>query len=270
MFYGICAGSIEDALSIGEKHNLTAMQIFTSDPYKFNTSLDEAFKLADRVKASKVKLVSHASLVSNLVSDKPKTRTFSINNLVVELARCRVLNIDHVVVHPGSTDAANGVELLAESILKVKEKIELKGRPFIKNFCIENMVDSGDHIMTHPEDFIKLFTSDSITTLPENIGITLDTAHCWGAGVKPSDFIKDLEDTGIAGRLRVIHYNNTLSEFNSHKERHSELSSGQIPEEETLFIASYIKKRDDIIAIEEQPKNSDEILTVNYLKECLN
>lgn len=268
MLYGMCAGSIQDALDLGAKYELSAMQIFTSDPYKFKTSLDEAFALSDIVKASPVKLVSHASLVTNLVSDKAKTRTFSINSLVVEMARCRVLNIDHVVVHPGSSPDGNAIEYLADAISQIISKVEAKGRPIIKNICIENMVDSGDHIMTHPEDFIKFFNLESVKKI-SNIGMTLDTAHCWGAGVKPSEFIKALEDAGVADRLRVVHYNNTLSTFNSHKERHSELSSGQIPEEETKFMAEYLKSRDNIVVIEEQPKNSNPEITIKYLKECL-
>lgn len=264
--FGVCAGSIEEAIRVAAENDLSVMQIFTADPYKFRTDLKETFEnRIIRDARPDIDLVSHASLMTNLVSPKASTKTFSINSLIAEMKRCRVLGIKHIVAHPGSTEGPNGPTLLAESLKVLKSRVEGYGKDLIDFLCIENMVGSGNQIMSTPEDFAELFESLDIP----NIRICLDTAHAWGAGYYPIDFIKRLKELNILEKLKVVHFNNTSSPLGSNKERHAELSEGVIPKEAISEFSQYLKTLPNIIVIEEQPAKADLHTTIKYLKEEL-
>lgn len=264
--YGVCAGGLREAIQVAIDNDLSVMQIFTADPHKFSSDLTELFEAKPfRDSHPQVDLIAHASLMTNLVNPKPQTRTFSINNIVAEMKRCAVLGIKHIVAHPGSTEEPNGPTQLGRSLMDIAARMESYGKPMVQYLCIENMVGSGNQIMSKPEHFKELF---DCCQLP-NIKICLDSAHAWGAGYKPMEFIKGLESLGILDKLKVVHFNNTVSKFGSHKERHAELAEGVISQEDLQEFADYLKTRPDVLVVEEQPVKSDLDLTIKHLKEKL-
>lgn len=264
MKYGICAGSLTEALELSEK-GLNVVQLFTGDPYKFDSDMTELFSLANRFKAAKTTFITHAGLMSNLVSEKPRTVVFSQNSICKEMQRSTLLGISTIVIHPGSSQDMNAIPLLREALRTIETKQVDTYHRKMCTLAVENMVDSGGHIMTKPEDFIELYTGYNL--LSENFGICLDTAHCWGAGITPKEFITKLEEGGVIGRLKVVHLNNTRSKFGSHKERHAILQEGEIPQDEIQWMIDWLTNNPQVLVVEEQPKGSDNEVVLQYLKE---
>ena len=263
MFYGICASSLEEALSLSKEYEMTAMQVYSPDPFSFKEELPELLEFRKNFQKTELKLVIHATIVANLVSEKIRTRQFSINSIIMEMHRTNTIGGKYLVVHPGSSGTSDGIQLLADSLNTIKTKISSYRRELVENVCIENMVGSGTQLMHTPEDFAQLF---SLIDIPQ-VSICLDTAHAWGAGFTPKDFILRLQELGLEDKLKIVHFNNSKSSFASKKERHAILSEGVIPQEEIIWMFNYLHSHPEIIVIEEQPKNSDLNKTINYLKE---
>lgn len=261
--FGLAGGGPLEAVKEAQELGLSAAQFFTAAPQQFSTSMEETFAIKDEFRAINITKVSHASLMSNLASEKPRTRTFSVNTLAAEMKRCGVLGIDYIVAHPGSSLDEHAIEALALSLKALKERMDGYGKPFVKNLCIETMAGSGNQLMSTPEEYKKLFDLYP----DEHIKICIDTAHIWGAGYTPLEFWEKLKEYNLTDRVKVVHFNNTLSKKASKKERHAELSQGVIPQADLMAFISVLPE--DVILIEEQPKNSDIPKTVEYLKESL-
>lgn len=264
MKYGICASSLTEALDLSAQ-GVETIQLFTGDPYKFDSDTTELRSLAEKFIAANTTFIAHAGLMSNLVSEKSRTVVFSQNSICKEMQRSQMLGIRTVVIHPGSSKDPNAITYLREALRTIEEKQVNIYHRTMSTLAVENMVDSGGHIMTKPEDFIKLFKEGD--PLSQNFGVCLDTAHCWGAGTTPLEFITALEDADLIDRLKVVHFNNTKSEYGSHKERHAVPQEGKIPQEEMLGMLDWLALNPQILVVVEQPKLSDNEAVLQYLKE---
>ena len=68
------------------------------------------------------------------------------------------------------------------------------------------------------------------------MGLCLDTAHLWGAGIRLDRadeldaFLGDLDARVGIGRVAMVHLNDSRSEPGSHTDRHQHIGAGQIGE----------------------------------------
>lgn len=232
-YYGYHVGgeSLMDCLSnIDESNN--AAQIFTTHPNDLFRRIDyrEASDFKSEVKRRNLYIVSHCILMTNFASVENRKRVFSINLLCAEVKRCMALGIRDIVIHPGSSEDPDRIAHLAESINSffirlLAYRIDWKGR-----LLVENMVGAKDMLPMTPDDYVKLFSHIHKDFLPQ-VGIVLDTAHCWGYGMTPEEYIDGFKKNSIFDKLWLIHFNNNKYKFGSKKERHCPLKEGEIPAE---------------------------------------
>ena len=80
------------------------------------------------------------------------------------------------------------------------------------------------------------------------LGVCLDTCHVWDGGY---DIVNDLD--GVIGefdrvvgleRLKAIHINDSLNNFDAHKDRHACIGKGKIGLEALARIINHPKLRD--------------------------
>ncbi|HEY8169001.1 MAG TPA: TIM barrel protein, partial [Candidatus Limnocylindrales bacterium] len=102
---------------------------------------------------------------------------------------------------------------------------------------LENAAGSGDSLGVSIDDLAECMAAIDAAGVPlSRIGVCLDSAHLWGAGVEISrpDVIDDLLD-GIdqrlgPDRLAMIHLNDSKAALGSHLDRHEHIGAGRIGE----------------------------------------
>ncbi|MCK4499154.1 deoxyribonuclease IV [Candidatus Babeliales bacterium] len=227
------AGGFAKAIERAESIGATALQIFSKSARSlFAKPLDKKavkeFKTSQ--KASSVKIIAiHTSYLINLASPNSKTETNSINSLLEELKRCEALGAQYLVLHPGShlgSGIETGIKKIAKNINKVLKKHSGKAK-----ILLETMAGQGTNIGSTFEEIRQIY---NLIDDKKRIGVCLDTCHIFSAGYdlnSAEGYAKTMKQfTRIVGisRLKLIHINDSLTSFDSHKDRHTNIGKGNI------------------------------------------
>jgi deoxyribonuclease-4 len=196
-----------------------------------------ALTAVDRFKAALERtgvgpVVAHASYLVNLGSPDEQTRTRSVAALEEELARCQMLGIPYLVVHPGATlDAPKGVALryVARSLDEIRAA--RRSEPREPMILLETTAGQGTtigHRLEHLADILAAVRE------PARIGVCLDTCHLFAAGYdfrEPEAYagLMDAIDrtTGLSA-VRCVHVNDSKRELGSRVDRHEHIGIGKI------------------------------------------
>jgi deoxyribonuclease-4 len=174
--------------------------------------------------------VAHTSYLINLASpDQPLWRK-SINALVEEVQRCRVLGITDLVVHPGAhmgTGEDVGLERIAAALDEVHDRTEGSG----VIIDLETTAGQGTHLGYRFEHLRDVFER---VDRPDRLGVCGDTCHIFAAGY-PLDRSEEYHETidrldrcvGL-DRLRVWHLNDSCRECGSRVDRHAAIGAGRM------------------------------------------
>jgi deoxyribonuclease-4 len=213
----------------------------------------------------------HASYLINIGSPDPLVAERSRIALADEYERACLLDVDHLVLHPGShlkndeTDClnriANHINIILDTAPAAKTKLVL-----------ETMAGQGSgvcHTFEQIAHIIKHIHNK------DRIGVCLDTCHVFAAGydlsrdyngvIQQFDTILGLE------RLSVIHVNDSKKELGSRVDRHEHIGKGYIGID--AFRALFNDPRlVHISKILETPKESesDDIQNIAIIRELIN
>ncbi len=185
----------------------------------------EAQMKADGYTAAQV--LPHAGYLINLANPDPAAHAKSMASLLDELRRCMALGLDKLNLHPGShlrlITTEEACDRVARSInLALAETQDV-------TIVIENTAGSGGNLGSRFEDIQAIIGGVEDKS---RIGVCFDTMHAFAAGfdLRTRDgFLKtmdDLDQTVGLKYLRGMHLNDSMVEFNSHKDRHESLGSG--------------------------------------------
>jgi endonuclease IV len=104
-------------------------------------------------------------------------------------------------------------------------------------FLLETPAGQGTETLTDPLEFAEFIKSIDSNA----VGICVDTCHVFACGYNPSTYITDIvTDVKLGQRLSLIHFNDSLCEQGSKKDRHSRIGCGKIPHEELEICADII------------------------------
>ena len=152
------------------------------------------------------KIVAHAPYTMNLCAAKEDVRSFSKEMLFDDLRRMEYTPDNYYNFHPGShvgQGADTGIEVGRnfEELREILDRVELK----------------------------------------EKMGVCLDTCHVWDGGY---DIVNDLEGVlkefdRVIGldRLKAVHFNDSMNDCGSHKDRHARIGEGKIGAEAMRHVA---------------------------------
>ncbi len=188
----------------------------------------EAFKsqmVAEGYTAAQV--LPHAGYLINLANPDPEAHAKSMASLLDELRRCMALGLDKLNFHPGSHLRLITTE---EACARVARSLnaalaETQGVTLV----IENTAGSGGNLGSRFEEIRAIL--DGVDD-KARVGVCLDTMHAFAAGfdLRTRDgFLKTMDHfdrTVGMPYLRGMHLNDSMVEFNSHKDRHESLGSG--------------------------------------------
>jgi deoxyribonuclease IV len=226
------AGGVTSALPRARAVGATAMQIFTKqcsqwvEP-RIDDEIGARFQTGARESSLGV-TTAHDSYLINLASPDPMLWTRSLISFVCELKRCRALDLDLLVSHPGNAmgDRAAGLARNAEAISVALEMVPGRTR-----LLLETTAGSGTALGATFEELAQLIERVA-APVRERVGVCVDTCHVFVAGY---DLRRDYDgvwarfgDTIGFARLGLLHLNDSKAALGSRLDRHELIGEGAL------------------------------------------
>lgn len=183
------------------------------------------------------KLVAHAPYTMNLCAAKEDIRKFSKEMIADDLMRMEYIPGNFYNFHPGShvgQGAEVGIELIAEALNEVLTPEQTT------TVLLETMAGKGSEV---GRNFGELREILDRVTLGDKMGVCLDTCHVWDGGydiVNHLDEVLEEFDQVIGlDRLYAVHFNDSMNECGTHKDRHAKIGEGCIGLEGMRRVATH-------------------------------
>ena len=137
--------------------------------------------------------------------------------------------------HPGShvgQGAEKGIVLIAEALNEALKPEQTT------TVLLETMAGKGTEVGRTFEELREILDR---VELNDKMGVCLDTCHVWDGGY---DIVNDLDGVlnefdRVIGldRLKAVHFNDSMNDCGSHKDRHAKIGEGKIGAEAMRRVA---------------------------------
>ena len=181
------------------------------------------------------KIVAHAPYTMNLCAAKEDVRSFSKEMLLDNLKRMEYTPYNYYNFHPGShvgQGAEKGIALIAEALNEALKPEQTT------TVLLETMAGKGTEVGRTFEELREILDR---VELNDKMGVCLDTCHVWDGGY---DIVNDLDGVlngfdRVIGldRLKAVHFNDSMNDCGSHKDRHAKIGEGKIGAEAMRRVA---------------------------------
>jgi deoxyribonuclease-4 len=263
------AGGIQNAPQRARDLGCETMQIFTRSPQggapsRLTAVIVDLFKIQN----SKFKILStyiHTPYYINFASSNNRIRYGSVSVVRDELERASLIGAKYVMTHLGTAKDLGEKEATAKTIEMLKKTLE--GYTGEAKLLLENSAGAGAIIgddLSELAEIIKGVDSSAIT------GICLDTQHSFASGYDWRDFKPTIEridkELGLK-YIKLIHANDSQTEFNSNRDRHEHIGQGKIGLAAFKNIVAFAEKNDiDMILETEHDKVRENIGILKKLR----
>ncbi len=183
------------------------------------------------------KLVAHASYTMNLCAAKEDIREFSKEMIADDLRRMEYLPGNYYNFHPGShvgQGAEQGITLIADALNEVLSEAQST------TVLLETMAGKGTEVGRSFEELREIIDR---VQYREKLGVCFDTCHVWDAGYDivghPDEVLEEFDRVIGLERLCAVHFNDSMNECGSHKDRHAKIGEGCIGAEAMRRIATH-------------------------------
>lgn len=209
------------------------LQMFSRSPHggqpKPITALDIT-QFTDTMQKNKiVRAYLHAPYFINLASAANRIREGSVQILRQELERGTALGVRALMFHPGSAKDL-GQEEGVKAVVACLNKI-LNGYKGSCQLLLEISAGAG---MVMGDTFEEIAAFITGAERGAEVGVCFDTQHAFASGYDLRD-AKAVQETfakfdRLVGlqKITVIHCNDSLTDFESHKDRHAHIGEGKI------------------------------------------
>jgi len=216
---------VKTAQSIGAN----TFAFFTRNPRGSKAKKEDPVDCAKAVEALQQaqfgKLVAHGAYTMNLCTAEAEARRFAAEILCDDLRRMAALPGNYYNFHPGS-HVGQGVET---GISQIVDALKLALAPeYPVTVLLETMAGKGSEIGGKFQELKDIM--DGVGS--EHVGVCLDTCHVHDGGY---DVVNDLDGVlaefdRIIGldKLKALHLNDSKNPFESHKDRHACIGSGNL------------------------------------------
>lgn len=183
------------------------------------------------------KLVAHAPYTMNLCAAKEDIREFSKEMIADDLRRMEYLPGNYYNFHPGShvgQGAEQGITLIADALNEVLSEAQST------TVLLETMAGKGTEVGRSFEELREIIDR---VQYREKLGVCFDTCHVWDAGYDivghPDEVLEEFDRVIGLERLCAVHFNDSMNECGSHKDRHAKIGEGCIGAEAMRRIATH-------------------------------
>ena len=231
------AKAARDAVSIGAN----TFQFFTRNPRGASA---KAFVQKDIDGFQKTReengmgpFLAHCPYTMNLASAKEDIVELGKRMLGEDIARMESIGVEYICFHPGSHTGMGEEKGISQIAHALSEVIKEDGSAWV---LLETMSGKGTEIgykFEHLQEIIDRVDKN------DRLGVCLDTCHVFAAGY---DIVNDIDGVleefdRVIGleRLKAIHFNDSMKEFSSKKDRHSNIGEGLIGLEALVRIMNH-------------------------------
>ena len=243
------AGGVEHAALRAKELGCDTFQMFSANPRGWRAGVltpaaCEAFREA-RAAGQLAPVVIHDNYLINLATADPLLREKSINAFRGELERALALGVDYLVTHPGSArgqSISEGIATFVQALRQAAKGLKLDGLTVL----IENTAGQGAALGCTFDEVAEIIAAAK-RDLP--VGACIDTAHTFEAGYPLhtpaglAETVKQLAGTIGLENVRLIHANDSRTEFGSRADRHGHIGRGRIGREAFGRIVRHVKLR---------------------------
>jgi deoxyribonuclease-4 len=232
-------GLVAGALAATDALGCETLQVFVGNPRGWALSPgkpaeDRAFRSA--LEARGMRAFIHAPYLVNLGSPTATTYTRSVASVAHNLKRAAEIGAEGVVVHTGSSVAADAspaayddaMRQVREGLLPLLETVAGDDAPWL---LLEPTAGQGRSLCAGVEDLQPYL--EALDFHPK-AGICLDTCHVFAAGAPLDEeggataTVDRIVEIGGPGRLRLIHANDSMDVRGAFKDRHQKIGEGHI------------------------------------------
>ena len=171
-------------------------------------------------------LLAHAPYILNLASYKENTYGLGKRILKEDYEKLNSISIPYFNFHPGN-HVGKGMEYGIERIAEALNEIITGNENTM--ILLESMSGKGTEVGYTFEQLKSIIDKVKYSEL---VGICLDTCHIYSAGydiVNNLDGVLENFDNVIGiDKLKCIHLNDSMMEFNSRKDRHAKIGEGTL------------------------------------------
>jgi deoxyribonuclease-4 len=228
------AGGVDKAFDQAVETGCEAIQIFTKNNNQWKArelKEKEIERFHQRREETGIQpVVTHASYLINLGSPKDDLWEKSINALTIELERCEVLGIPHLVLHPGA-HMGEGEEAGIARVSAALDRAHQALPTHKVKVALELTAGQGSAL---GRTFEELAAIRSSCRQPERLVVCFDTCHALAAGYDfrsesgYQDMMAQFEQVIGLDKLAVMHINDSKTDLASHVDRHTHIGEGYI------------------------------------------
>ena len=274
------AGGIQNAPERAHDLGCEAMQIFTRSPQggkapEITKEIIRLFKKqnfppeADQPLAEKFKIKEvyiHTPYYINFASANNRIRYGSVSIVRDELERGNLIGAKYVMTHLGSAKELGQKEAIEKTIVMLKKTLEEYSGS--TKLLLENSAGTGEIIGDDLSELSKIIKK---VNHPALVGICLDTQHSFASGYDWRDFEKTIskidKELGVKN-IKLIHANDSQTDFASKKDRHEHIGKGKIGLEAFKNIVAFAEKNNiDMLCETEWPEVKEDIEILKKLRE---
>ena len=218
-----------DPIAEARDRGAPLVQFFLGDPQSYKGPeiryAGGADGLRDDAVAADVDLYVHAPYIVNVATTNNRIRIPSRKLLQQHVDAAASIGAKGLIVHGGHVGKDDDPAVGFDNWRKAVDAVDLKLPLLIENTA------GGDHAMARHFDTIGRLWDHIGDT---GIGFCLDTCHAWAAGEDLVDSVDRI--IGITGRVDLVHCNDSKDEQGSGRDRHENLTHGQIDPDAILAV----------------------------------
>ncbi len=229
-FHISIAGGLDQVVARARTFRCATIQVFTRNPRSWrHKELDKkqaaVFRKACRA-ARIAPVFIHMPYVINLASPRSALFDRSVRSLICDLGRSLSIGAGFVIAHTGSGSTIHqGIETMTRGINRALKATKQTA------VLLENTPGEGCEIGFRFEHLAAIINGIDDK---KRIGVVLDTAHAFQAGydLRSEDAVKrtvdEFDDVIGLERLYLVHFNDSLTQFGSRRDRHWHVGQGSI------------------------------------------
>jgi deoxyribonuclease-4 len=209
----------DDPLAAAAARGGDAVQFFLTDPQGYAAPKPRAD--AATLRASDMDIYIHAPYLINVATTNNRIRIPSRKLLVQHAAGAAEIGAKGLIVHGGHVGNGHELEVGFENWRKTFAYAKESGG-FAAPVLIENTA-GGDNACARKFDALAGLW-DALADY--EVGFVLDTCHAHAGGEDLLDIVDRVK--AITGRIDLVHLNDSRDPFDSGRDRHTNIGTGQI------------------------------------------
>jgi deoxyribonuclease-4 len=271
------AGGVENAVLRGHSVGCHAIAMFTKNNNQWKAkplTKEDADKFnAALIETAIHPVVAHTSYLINLGSPDAALWKKSIAAMEDELARCELLGIQYLVLHPGSHTGKGvdyGVKRVAEAFNQIHEKM-----PNLRVMTLlEHTAGQGSNLCHTFEELAQL---RELIAEKKRVGVCLDSCHLFAAGYdirkpdKYADVFKQFDNIVGIEHVKAWHINDSKGALGSRVDRHEHIGKGKIGRAgfKNLLNDPHWRDLPGVLETPKGPEMKEDVMNLHALRKLL-